>query len=243
MKKLFVFILVISVVFSVVACKGSSTGPMTAEEIMANTRKNYENAKSMSIQMNMLTESNSDLIPKIEVKIDMDIITEPLQYKAILESSFINLEAYGADGKSYVKNPLSDGWTVSDDEDSNFNLSLDMGVKMTDLDKKLVDMFEVAEEDGLYVLSLEGNTQEIIDSFSNMLGEPPVDGSSITNLKIVYKVEKEKFMVNLIQIVGEFESPEANGEKINLMVSLDTKIDNLNAIDSIEIPKEALDSE
>ncbi len=243
MKKLFVFILIISVIFSLVACKGSSTGPMTAKEIMENTRKNYENVKSMSMKMNVVTESDSDLFPKFEMKIDMDIITEPLQYKAIAETSFANFEMYGANGKTYMQNPLDDGWVVSDDENSSFNISENMTEGLTNLDEELVDMFEVTEEDGLYILSLEGDTQEMISSWSSMLGNPPADGTSVKNLKIVYKVDKEKFMLNLIQVVGEFESPGINDEKINLTVSSDIKMDNLNAIDTIEIPQEALDSE
>ncbi len=243
MKKLLIFILVVSVVFSVVACKGSSSETMTAKEILDKTNESYKDVKSMTLEMKMTTESDNEMIPKFDMKMTMDMIAEPLQFKANVESAFGNMEMYGADGKAYMQNPATKEWMVMSSEEANLPVSFDMSSQMTTVDEELAKKFNVSEKDGMYSLILEGDGEDLMESWTKMLGNPPAVGTTVKNLKIEYLIDKEKFLIEKVNFIGDFESDGMNNEKVNVKVNTEINITNLDSVEKIEIPKEALDSE
>ncbi len=241
MKKLFVFILVIAVIFSVVACKGSSSGEMTAKEIMEKTKVNYEDVKSMSIEADMNIESDSELIPKIEMQMAFDIISEPLEFKATVDSILGNMEMYATNGKIYMQNPATKEWMEVSSEEANLPINPDTSNQFVNVDEKIVENFKVSEKDGLYYLTMEGNDEDIMKSWSDMAGNPPTEDVKPKNVKIEYLIDKEKFLIDAVNFIGEFEADGMNNEKISLKIEMKMRMSNLNGIDKIEIPKEVLD--
>ncbi len=242
MKKLLIFILVISVIFSVVACKGSSSDAMTAKEIMEKTKASYENVKSMTIEMNMNMESDNEMIPQIKMDVAMDVISEPLQFKGSVDTLFGKIEMYGADGKVYIQDPTTKKWSVMDNEQANIPVSIDKSAQFVDVDENILEKLKVSEKEGMYYLTLEGDSDDLMKSLTDMVGSPLPEGTTINNLKMDYVIDKEKFLIDNIHIVGDFDS-EQMGEKFNLKIDEKIIITNLNGIEKIEIPKEALDSE
>ncbi len=241
MKKLFVFILIISIIFSVVACKGSLSGHMTAEEIMEKLKANYENAKSMTVEFDISFESSNDLISKIEMKMTFDMISEPLQIRATVQSVIGDMELYAEDDKMYMQDPVTKEWMEISREQANLPINPDTSKKLINLNENYIEKFKVSEKDGLYYLTMQGSGEDIPKDLFGMAANSLPDDFTVKNIKVEYILDKDTFLIDVYKLVGEFEASDINDEKVNMKVDMKMRLSNLDEIDKIEIPKEVLE--
>ncbi len=245
MKKFFVFFLVMALIFSVVGCnKESSSGKMTAKEIMEKTKVNYENVKSMSMEADVDIQSDSEFVPKMEMKMVFDIVSEPFQFKGSIETALGDIEMCVTDDKTYIQDPETKEWMEISSDQVQLPINLDMSNKLISIDEKNVEKLKVSEKDGLYHLTMKGSGEDVVSfmkPFSGMAGNPLNDSFTPKSVKVEYLIDKDKFLIENVNTNAEFEVDGMSDEKINLKFDVQMRMSNLDGIDKIEVPKEVLE--
>ncbi len=234
MKKVMIFILIISLSLLTISCGGGkkSEADITKEELAAKVNEKYSSVKSLGFKVEVDNEDKDGLI-------DMYFVVPKEEVKAIIKSPDLEMELYYGDKKAYFSSPMfGDTWVYTENEDAIKDFKQldfsDIGEGII-IDEEAIKLMKLESEGDNYVLSIEPNgLAELPYSFIdliNLISSDKLEKAGIESFK--YVIDKESFEYKEIVLVA------GSGDK-----EIETKIEfyGLNEKDKIEIPQEAIDN-
>ncbi len=219
---------------------------------------------SKSIEASTALESYS-------IEMDMDIDAEDMQQKMTLTGDVtnnpdamylnINMEVFGMEmiSEMYLKEnevymSMFEQWVKMDAEAlgiSSFNQLNEEGLDQL---KQFEEQFEMTEEEDQYILTLSGNDEAfkvlVEDYVSSSLGgdlsaapemEELVNSMTINQIDLEYHVDKESF-IQTKQVFNIDLEMDMEGTKIPLKMTGEAIISNINGVEPIEVPAEAIEN-
>lgn len=236
MKRL-VFLLLISIIFSLSACSENK------EDIVEKTLETKETIESYTtdygISIDVETEFRNE---SSSVQGNATIAEKPAALHQIFTSTTTNdestVEGYMVGEDSYIKEGDSD-WIHQkiDPEAIQFEPSYK---DILDIIEKTQKNTEFKEQDGTYQLSFEGYNQEIYDAlaspFSVELTGFQVDKD--IEQKLIILINKDDYTVQTLQ----YDIVADNADTGNITMDIHMDYNNFNEVEEITIPEEAKNS-
>lgn len=116
--------------------------------------------------------------------------------------------------------------------------------------KQFVDDFEFKQDEKSYILTLKASGEKF-DQFlkDNVKATMPPDMqdeaamSDVTFNQVDYElfIDKETFYLTALNMVTDMDT-DVNGQKMNMNLDMKSTYSNYNKVESIEVPKEALEN-
>ncbi|HWL23115.1 MAG TPA: DUF4367 domain-containing protein [Ureibacillus sp.] len=250
MKKLLLYITCFTLILVLSAC---GTKKIDKSEVIAKSIEESTALKSYSIAMDMDIDVD-DTQQKVSVNGDVTHNPDAMYLEMNMEALGMEItsEMYMNQDEIYMN--MFDEWIKMDTDDlgiSSFDqLNKESMDKLNDFAEDIV----MTEEDNQYVLTLSGNDdtyKALIEDYisSSMGSELAIDADmeelfkslKINKINLEYHVDKESF-VQTTQIFDIDLEMEIEGTKVPMKMKGEATISNMNGVDPIEIPQDAIDN-
>lgn len=241
LKKILFTVLTIFAVFFVVACGNKEDTNINKEEVFQKSVEANNNIKSGNKLANAKIEVEGE--GSVEFTIDTSIIKEPLAMKAIIEQKNENTKI-----TTFIKNNMiyvttgNNDWqkeALSENDAEKFKDSLDSSVEMNKILKDHLDKVTIKEKGGNYIVSVAKDSdflkEFLNEEISNIVGQA-VDFDS-KNATVEYVIDKETYFIK-----SSFFSVETKIQDKKLKIVTEVTISNINSVEEITVPEEALNS-
>ncbi|MBM7716590.1 outer membrane lipoprotein-sorting protein [Bacillus thermophilus] len=232
---------------------------LTLEEVYKKVEEANKDIKSFesNITMNQKVDAGGE---KQEIKSDMamEFIMEPMTLHQKMTMSIgeekQELDAYLTKDGFYVYEPNQKTWLKLPSELSSQILQMSEGQtnpseQLNQL-KQFVDDFEFKQDEKSYILTLKASGEKF-DQFlkDNVKATMPPDMqdeaamSDVTFNQVDYElfIDKETFYLTALNMVTDMDT-DVNGQKMNMNLDMKSTYSNYNKVESIEVPKEALEN-
>ncbi len=245
LKKILFTVLTVFAVFFVVACGNKEDAKINKEEVIKNFLEANNNIKSGDMLV------NTTIFPKnggepMNVTVGVSLIVDPLTLKMTMETKGQNIKinTFIKDDTIYVQNPVDNTWvkqTLPEEVYNQFKNIANNNIDNYELFKDNLDKIDIKEKDGNYLISIVKDTDFLKEAIkkqnSNMgiLGQG--ENFEVDNITLEYVVDKETYFTK--SFVTSFET-KIQGQDVKLSTS--TEFSNINNIQEITIPEEALNA-
>ena len=242
LKKILFTILTAFAVFFVVACGNKEDAKINKEEVLQKNVEATNSIKSGRKVINAKVEVEGG--QPIEYIVDSSLIKEPLAMKTILEAKEDNIKitTFIKDGVMYTSYPEDNSWLkldISEKDMNKFKIILNDSIEIYKVLKDNLDKISIKEDGGNYIISITKNSdfinEYIKNSMSNTMG--PNTDLKANNATLEYIIDKETYFTK--SLVLTFDA-EVQGQK--LKASTETTFSNINNVEEITVPEEALNS-
>lgn len=271
MKKWFVALTTVFIMGLIAACGTSTTSDnLTIEDIFTNAQESGEDLNSASFTLDFTQKMDipGEGTMGTNMKSEGEVVVDPMATHQTLQMDMdlgflnesIELEIYVTDQGTFIYEKESDQWMSDDsgfidvDDILDQQTQPDLSEQLSDLEA-LVDQFELDETDDAYLLrlSIDGNdefndliNEAIEDALPNdMLSELGVSNAdelyTINSIEYEFAIEKDTFLIKEFVLDMDMEI-NIEGVTVALIQTMNMSLDNINEIDSIEIPQEVIDS-
>lgn len=275
MKKLFSAILVGLLVMALAACGASSSSDskkdsdekakgssdVSLEELFEKTQEANEQLKSFSSEMEMaqVMEMDGEKID-MSTTMTMDIITDPLNMKQLLEMDMGELgkqemEIYLTEEDMYFFDPSQEEWMKFPSEFSKELMQLsdaqtNPGAELEQF-KAYMDDFTLEDEKDSYKLTLKAKGDKFNELFNETLKESMpeslglddslLDNIQFNNVEYEILIDKETYYFTAVNVSMDYEMTMED-EKTSIKQDIKSTYSNYNGIDEIKVPKEAIEN-
>ncbi len=246
MKKVLAFIVCFA--FLISGCKSNEfkESSISAKEFNAKfteARSKIQSEKISGFMNFSLTNNSSKVTTSAQVKLDVDIISDPIQLKSKVtatvaegtHTSTYDVEAYIKDNTLYVKLPelYSKEWIKYPIPDQFTPKILENNEEIQNLDVKIY------ENDKQYLIKEDIKQEDINKLIAEKQAETPIPSFSLFKLKQINTesyFDKETFNINKVKVNVETEYIG------NVKIEVEIDFTNQNEIKEITLPKEALEA-
>lgn len=213
----------------------------------------------------------STALSSYSIEMDMDITADGMDQKMSITGDVthnpdamyfnMNMEALGMeiDSEMYMNKDAAymsmfGEWVKMDTEELGITSFDQLNEESLEKLNQFKDQIEMTEEEGKYILKLSGNddTYKVLiedyvnsslgsDLSSDAMIEEMINSIKINQLDLEYHVDKESF-IQTTQIFNIDLVMEMDGMEIPLKMKGEATISNINGVEPIEIPQEAIDN-
>ncbi|KGR77709.1 DUF4367 domain-containing protein [Ureibacillus manganicus] len=213
----------------------------------------------------------STALKSYSIKMDLDIDADGMEQKMSIDGDIthnpdamyfkMNMEALGMDiisemymNKDAAYMSMFGEWLKMDTKELGITSFDQLNEESMEKLKSFTDQFEMTEDDEKYILTLSGNDETykvlIEDYVSSSMGtdlaanpemEELLNSIKINQIDLEYHVDKESF-IQTTQVFNIDLEMDMEGTKIPLKMKGEATISNINGVDPIEIPQEAIDN-
>ena len=241
-KKILFTILTVFAVFFVVACGNKEDAKINKEEVLKKAAEVANDIKSGNKLVNTIMEIKGGVT--VEYIIDSSIIIEPFSMKLTLEQKGqdAKVTTFVKDGIMYMSNPINNTWEKQEatfEAIEQFKNSLDTSTEIYNTLKDHLDKVDIKEKDGNYVISVPKNSDFIKESLKEQMNSIVGQNTDLkpNNATLEYIIDKETYFTK--SLVLTFDA-EVQGQK--LKAKTETTFSNINSVEEITVPEEALNS-
>ena len=241
-KKILFTILTVFAVFFVVACGNKEDTKINKEEVLKKAAEVTNDIKSGNKLVNTIMEIKGGVTA--EYIIDSSIIIEPFSMKFTLEQKGqdAKVTTFVKDGIMYMSNPVDNTWekqVATFETIESFKNALDTSTEIYNTLKDHLDKVDIKEKDGNYVISVPKNSDFIKESLKSSLSDTIGQNTDLkpNNATLEYIIDKETYFTK--SLVLTFDA-EVQGQK--LKAKTETTFSNINNVEEITVPEEALNS-
>ena len=242
LKKILFTILTAFAVFFVVACGNKEDAKINKEEVL---QKNVE-------ATNNIKSGNKLVTAKIEIKggqtieyiFDISLIKDPFALKTILEAKGedAKITTFIKDGVMYASNLEDNSWQkldVSEEDMNKFKVILNDSTEIYEVLKDNLDKISIKEDGGNYIISAAKNSDFLNEYLKSSLSDTIGQNTDLkpNNATLEYIIDKETYFTK--SLVLTFDA-EVQGQK--LKAKTETTFSNINSVEEITVPEEALNS-
>ncbi|WP_369682442.1 DUF6612 family protein [Alkalihalobacillus sp. LMS6] len=241
---------------------------LSIEEVLQRTEDAMNDVNSFRTEMDMTYDVEADgedgnESMQVGLNTMIDAIADPLAFEMSTTISAselgvdIGMDQYFVDGNFYMQSPLGGEWMsmdISDEMEMEEELQVDEQEQLQML-RDMMDQIEMTEEDNTYVISMEGNNedvQELIYWYMDMGGqnemalpqeelEMMMENMEIENMSYSLVIDQETFRQQSV-VMNVDMMMEEDGESMSFTMDIDGTYSMYNEIDSIDIPDEVIEN-
>lgn len=238
---------------------------MTAQEVYSKAMEVSEEQKSMHAVMDInqkISIPSQDLDMDSKIKMDMDIIVEPLSMHQNMkmdmgEMGKMDMELYMNDSGFFMNDPESGQW-IKMPKDMYDEMMAQMGGE-TDptLDMKMFnefkDDFKFEQTDDEYILTLSASGDKFSSLMKELMGSAlpaemdmteedaeMLENMDVKSLEVVMYIDKETFYTNAFDLDMDM-TMKVEEEEMHIVQKMKSVISKINEIDEIVVPQEVID--
>ncbi|MFS0690747.1 DUF6612 family protein [Sporosarcina sp. 179-K 8C2 HS] len=238
---------------------------MTAQEVYSKAMEVSAEQKSMHAVMDIdqkISIPSQELEMKSKIKMDMDIIVEPLAMHQNMkmdmgEHGKADLEMYMNESGFFMNDPQAGQW-IKMPKDMYDDMMAEMGGE-TDptLDMKMFnefkDDFKFEQTDDEYILTLSASGDKFSGLMKELMGSAlPSDlemteedaemlnNMDVKSLEVVMYIDKETFYTNAFDLDMDMTMKVEN-EEMRIVQKMKSVLSKINEIDEIVVPQEVID--
>lgn len=231
----------------------------TLEEVFKKTEEVNKDIKSFEsrIKMKQVVDAAGEK-QEINSDIEMEYITEPvaLHQKMTMEldGEKQEIDAYLTKEGFYMYEPTQKMWIKLPEEFSGQILQMSEGQtnpsdQLEQL-KDFVDEFEFKQDDKNYILTLKASGEKFDQFFKDnvkktlppeMQAEQLMSDMKFNKVEYELYIDKETFYLNALNMITDTDT-EIDGQKMNMLLDMQSTYSNYNKVETIEIPQEALEN-
>ncbi|MFD1706308.1 DUF6612 family protein [Siminovitchia sediminis] len=232
---------------------------LTLEEVYKKTEEANKNVHSFESDMTMKQAISAEGEKQdINSDISLAFIADPMalhqQMTMSIEGQEQNIEAYLTKDGFYMYEPNQQAWVKLPEELSG--QILQMSENQTNPSgqleqlKPFVDEFDFQQDEKNYILTLKASGEKFDQFLKDQVKEtlPPEMQTenmmgTMTFNKMEYElfIDKETFYLTAMNMVTDTDT-EVEGQKVNMQMDIRGTYSNYNGVESIEVPKEALEN-
>ncbi|WP_040978619.1 DUF6612 family protein [Oceanobacillus jeddahense] len=227
-------LLAISLLFFLIACSQDAS----EEEVVENVLSSHRDVNQYAADFNIDT---SDLTRTTSYNIEVNLTEEPAALHQIstmeADGEETTVETYRVDNEMYTQE-ADNPWVKSEAEEGEplFTPSYRDVVSVME---NVIDYAEFDSEGGTYTFSYDGFERDIYEAFEEpfniLLGGSDIADEDMS-LNFVFEVDKSDYYIENLEYNLSVENETGNVE-INIQVNYD----DINNIDDIEVPDEAIE--
>lgn len=230
----------VSIILLLGACEEKSD--LTTSELISKVQDQIEEVKSYSSELNIDTEvkdlSNDNFINQSTVSLDIDMVEPTTEIKGKKLENGHMLAHYTTDGGSYVRDGEEDWEDVSEERKQFKNEATSYAeTAQTIINLQDIEDVKVSMKDKNYIISYKGKSIDVFEAFEEPFALELVDIDPADMEQDVYIVINNDSFA--IEEISNTLTAEIDGK--SLLLSVSKVYDQLNEIESIDIPKGVID--
>ena len=242
LKKILFTILTVFAVFFVVACGNKEDAKINKEEVLQKNVEATNNIKSG----NKLVTAKVDIKggATIEYTFDISLIKDPFALKTILgaKGEDVKITTFIKDGMMYVTSTEDDTWeqqAIPEETIEEYKNILNDSIEIYEVLKDNLDKISIKEDGGNYIISAAKNSDFLNEYLKSSLSDTIGQNTDLkpNNATLEYIIDKETYFTK--SLVLTFDA-EVQGQK--LKAKTETTFSNINNVEEITVPEEALNS-
>ena len=242
LKKFLFTILTVFAVFFVVACGNKEDSKLNKEEILQKNVEATNNIKSGNKLVTAKVEIKGG--QTIEYTFDISLIKDPFALKTILgaKGEDAKITTFIKDGVMYVTSTEDDTWeqqAIPEETIEEYKNILNDSIEIYEVLKDNLDKISIKEDGGNYIISAAKNSEFLNEYLKSSLSDTIGQNTDLkpNNATLEYIIDKETYFTK--SLVLTFDA-EVQGQK--LKAKTETTFSNINNVEEITIPEEALNS-
>ncbi|MFC5465825.1 DUF6612 family protein [Lederbergia graminis] len=249
---------------------GSSTteniSDLTLSEVLEKSTEANKNLKSFSTKMDLNYKMNvKNITMDTKSKLDMKIILDPINVHQKMEyfmtlgeqkqEQSVVMDMYLTEDGFFMFEPTQELWMKLpiDLKDQFLELENSQTNPADQLEelKNFEEDFTFEQDNENFILTLKAEGEKFEEflketAISSMPEDMQIDASladfmTFNNVEYEIYIDKETFFTSKLNIMMDIEA-DLEGEKMNIVQEITSSYADFNAIDSIEVPQEALDN-
>ena len=242
LKKILFTILTVFAVFFVVACGNKEDSKLNKEEILQKNVEATNNIKSGNKLVTAKVEIKGG--QTIEYTFDISLIKDPFALKTILgaKGEDAKITTFIKDGVMYVTSTEDDTWeqqAIPEETIEEYKNILNDSIEIYEVLKDNLDKISIKEDGGNYIISAAKNSEFLNEYLKSSLSDTIGQNTDLkpNNATLEYIIDKETYFTK--SLVLTFDA-EVQGQK--LKAKTETTFSNINSVEEITVPEEALNS-
>ena len=242
LKKILFAILTVFAVFFVVACGNKEDAKINKEEVLQKNVEATNNIKSGNKLVTAKIEIEGG--QTIEYIFDISLIKDPFALKTILgaKGEDVKITTFIKDGVMYVTSTEDDTWeqqAIPEETIEGYKNILNDSIEIYEVLKDNLDKISIKEEGGNYIISATKNSDFLNEYLKSSLSDTIGQNTDLkpNNATLEYIIDKETYFTK--SLVLTFDA-EVQGQK--LKAKTETTFSNINNVEEITVPEEALNS-
>lgn len=238
---------------------------LTAQEVYSKAMKVSEEQKSMHAVMDIdqtISIPSQELEMDSKIKMDMDIIVEPLAMHQNMtmdmgELGSMDMELYMNESGFYMNDPESGQWIkmptdMYDEMMAGMGGETDPTLDMT-LFEEFKNDFKFEQTDDEYILTLSASGDKFSGLMKDLMGSSlPADmemteeenellnNMDVKSLEVVMYIDKETFYTNAFDLDMDM-TMKIEEEEMRIVQKMKSVVSKINEIDEIVVPQEVID--
>ena len=244
-KKILFTILTVFAVFFVVACGNKEDTKINKEEVIKNFSEANNNIKSTDL-VTTVTMAPKNGGEAINLTMTASLIADPLTLKMTMETKGQNVKinSFVKDNTMFIQNPVDNNWikqALPKEVSEQFKNITNNNIDNYELFKDNLDKIDIKEKGDNYIISIVKDTDFLKEAMEKQNSNMGILGQGetfeVNNITMEYVVDKETYLTK--SSIISFET-KLQGQ--DMKISTNTEFSNINNIQEITIPEEALNA-
>lgn len=236
-----------------------SAAEMSAEDVLQKSNEAMKNLDSYSITQMIESEigamEGEGQSQPMMTEMKADVTLDPLAFYVQTKVANETIEAYHTEDGYFSKMGEENWMKLSGDSSEQMRQMMAEG--QFEQAMPVVDNMSVEEKDGAYVLTYEGDGEELLEASMAMMqqgmgesegmegmNEDMLENTTINDVSYQITIDKENHYLTsaVMNLDMEMEPGEGSeGSGVSISTKTDLTIDNYNGVGTIEVPQEVLD--
>ena len=245
LKKVLFTVLTVFAVFFVVACGNKEDTKINKEEVIKNFSEANNNIKSTDL-VTTVTMAPKNGGEAINLTMTASLIADPLTLKMTMETKGQNVKinSFVKDNTMFIQNPVDNNWVkqaLPKEVAEQFKNITNNNIDNYELFKDNLDKIDIKEKGDNYIISIVKDTDFLKEAMEKQNSNMSILGQGetfeVNNITMEYVVDKETYLTK--SSIISFET-KLQGQ--DMKISTNTEFSNINNIQEITIPEEALNA-
>ena len=245
LKKVLFTVLTVFAVFFVVACGNKEDTKINKEEVIKNFSEANNNIKSTDL-VTTVTMAPKNGGEAINLTMTASLIADPLTLKMTMETKGQNVKinSFVKDNTMFIQNPVDNNWikqALPKEVSEQFKNITNNNIDNYELFKDNLDKIDIKEKGDNYIISIVKDTDFLKEAMEKQNSNMGILGQGetfeVNNITMEYVVDKETYLTK--SSIISFET-KLQGQ--DMKISTNTEFSNINNIQEITIPEEALNA-
>ena len=245
LKKVLFTVLTVFAVFFVVACGNKEDTKINKEEVIKNFSEANNNIKSTDL-VTTVTMAPKNGGEAINLTMTASLIADPLTLKMTMETKGQNVKinSFVKDNTMFIQNPVDNNWVkqaLPKEVAEQFKNITNNNIDNYELFKDNLDKIDIKEKGDNYIISIVKDTDFLKETMEKQNSNMGILGQGetfeVNNITMEYVVDKETYLTK--SSIISFET-KLQGQ--DMKISTNTEFSNINNIQEITIPEEALNA-
>jgi len=245
LKKVLFTVLTVFAVFFVVACDNKEDTKINKEEVIKNFSEANNNIKSTDL-VTTVTMAPKNGGEAINLTMTASLIADPLTLKMTMETKGQNVKinSFVKDNTMFIQNPVDNNWVkqaLPKEVAEQFKNITNNNIDNYELFKDNLDKIDIKEKGDNYIISIVKDTDFLKEAMEKQNSNMGILGQGetfeVNSITMEYVVDKETYLTK--SSIISFET-KLQGQ--DMKISTNTEFSNINNIQEITIPEEALNA-